>query len=359
MPYVRHADEQTLRTKEGFLVSFIKLDGFCFQTADQSEINLRLSARNTLVRALNDSRFALYSHIIRRQVPAVIPGIIRYRVLRGAQPALYGKPLRQADVRQRTLPHGHSPGFSGQGRRDRRDAARSFRKLAGRPSEDLDRDARRELKDAVANIVNALEPYGARVLKVVSRALPGEENSPGDDAAPRSAIYSEPCEFLAQLLNGGVEIPMLLPRMGLDGYLPTRRITFGKKALEIRGTIATDTRFGAMLSVREYPAWSGPGMLDGLLRVQGEFIVSQSFAIADRGPVLTEVARVERQIAASDEKGTEVETAIATARNELVTGRTVLGKHHLTMLCLGPLDRRDGALRSGRDDGGCKISASP
>ena len=90
-----------------------------------------------------------------------------------------------------------------------------------------------------------------------------------------------------------------------------------------------------MLSVREYPAWSGPGMLDGLLRVQGEFIVSQSFAIADRGPVLTDVARVERQIAASDEKGTEVETAIATARNELVTGRTVLGKHHLTMLCLG------------------------
>ena len=69
--------------------------------------------------------------------------------------------------------------------------------------------------------------------------------------------------------------------------------------------------------------------------MQGEFIVSQSFAIADRGPVLTDVARVERQIAASDEKGTEVETAIATARNELVTGRTVLGKHHLTMLCLG------------------------
>ena len=74
VPYVRHADEQTLRTKEGFLISIIKLDGFCFQTADQSEINLRLGARNTLVRALNDSRFALYSHIIRRQVPAVIPG---------------------------------------------------------------------------------------------------------------------------------------------------------------------------------------------------------------------------------------------------------------------------------------------
>ena len=59
VPYLRHVDDQTLRTKEGFLLSAIKLDGFCFQTADQSEINLRLSARNTLVRALNGHAFKL------------------------------------------------------------------------------------------------------------------------------------------------------------------------------------------------------------------------------------------------------------------------------------------------------------
>jgi len=206
---------------------------------------------------------------------------------------------------------------------------RGIRSLLGEPSEDLDRDSRRELREAVANIVNTLEPYGARVLQLVSRKKP--DGAGVEDGDPRGSVFSEPCEFLAQLLNGGVELPMLLPRMGLDGYLPTRRITFGKKALEIRGPSAGDTRFGAMLSVREYPAWSGPGMLDGLLKIQGEFIVSQSFSIADRGPVLTDVARVERQIAASDEKGTEVETAIATARNG-----------------------RDGALRSGRHGGGAK-----
>ena len=55
-------------------------------------------------------------------------------------------------------------------------------------------------------------------------------------------------------------------------------------------------------------------MLDGLLRVPGEFIVSQSFAIDDRAPVLSHVAKVERQIAASDEAGTEVETRDRTPR---------------------------------------------
>ena len=90
-----------------------------------------------------------------------------------------------------------------------------------------------------------------------------------------------------------------------------------------------------MLSVREYPAYTGAGMLDGLLRVPHEMIVSQSFALEDRAPVMSHVAKVERQIAASDEKGTEVETAINIARNELVTGQTVLGYHHLTVCALG------------------------
>ena len=43
VPYLRHVDEQTLRTKDGLFVTSVKLDGFCFQTADQSEINQRLS----------------------------------------------------------------------------------------------------------------------------------------------------------------------------------------------------------------------------------------------------------------------------------------------------------------------------
>ena len=148
-------------------------------------------------------------------------------------------------------------------------------------------------------------------------------------------VCTEIGEFLAQLLNGGAPLHMALPRMALDAYLPTKRITFGKKALEFRGGSNRDTRFAAMLSIREYPAYTGAGMLDGLLRVPHEMIVSQSFALEDRAPVMSHVAKVERQIAASDEAGTEVETAINTARNELVTGQTVLGYHHLTVCALG------------------------
>jgi type IV secretion system protein VirB4 len=48
-----------LKTKDGHHLMVIKVGGYCFQTADQAEIDMRLSARNTLIRAMNDSRFAV------------------------------------------------------------------------------------------------------------------------------------------------------------------------------------------------------------------------------------------------------------------------------------------------------------
>ena len=68
LPYTRHVDDWIVRTKTGLLMNFIKLDGFSFQTADWSEINVRMLGRNDLVRSLANSRFAIYSHIIRREV---------------------------------------------------------------------------------------------------------------------------------------------------------------------------------------------------------------------------------------------------------------------------------------------------
>ena len=73
LPYTRHVDDWIVRTKTGLLMNFIKLDGFSFQTADWSEINVRMLGRNDLVRTLANSRFAIYSHIIRREVEPKIP----------------------------------------------------------------------------------------------------------------------------------------------------------------------------------------------------------------------------------------------------------------------------------------------
>ena len=319
VPYLRHVDEDILKTKDGHFLMVIKVAGFCFQTADQREIDMRLSSRNTLVRSMNDSRFAIYSHIIRRQIAPTIGGsfdnffaseLDRRYMATQRDKRMFVNDLYVTIIRR---------GFQGKvGVAD--EFANFFRKGLGVDPREIEREAQRELRDAAANYCREMASYGARVLGCVKR---------------NGVVCTEIGEFLAQLLNGASPINVALPRMALDEYLPTKRITFGKKAMEFRGASAGDTRFGAILSIREYPAYSGAGMLDGLLRVPHELIVSQSFALEDRAPVMSHVAKVERQIAASDEKGTEVEDAINVARNELVGGKTVLGYHHLTVCTLG------------------------
>ena len=319
VPYLRHVAEDMLKTKDGHYMMVIKIGGYCFQTADQAEIDMRLSARNTLIRAMNDSRFAAYCHTIRREVRPEIGGSfdnffcdeLNRRYMAGqANKRMFVNDLYVSIIRR---------GFVGKvGAAER--ATTFFRKRLGVDAGEIEREARRELRDAVANFCKEMAAYSAHALGCVNR---------------NGVVCTEIGEFLAQLINGGLPLRMALPRMPLDEYLPTSRITFGKKALEFRGVSAGDVRFGAMLSIREYPAYSGAGMLDGLLRVPFPLIIAQSFALEDRAPVTTYVKKVGRQIQASDEAGTEVETAINIARNELAMGATVLGYHHLTACALG------------------------
>jgi type IV secretion system protein VirB4 len=319
VPYLRHVAEDMLKTKDGHYMMVIKIGGYCFQTADQAEIDMRLSARNTLIRAMNDSRFAAYCHTIRREVRPEIGGSfdnffcdeLNRRYMAGqANKRMFVNDLYVSIIRR---------GFVGKvGAAER--ATTFFRKRLGVDAGEIEREVRRELRDAVANFCKEMAAYSAHALGCVNR---------------NGVVCTEIGEFLAQLINGGLPLRMALPRMPLDEYLPTNRITFGKKALEFRGASVSDVRFGAMLSIREYPAYSGAGMLDGLLRVPFPLIIAQSFALEDRAPVTTYVKKVGRQIQASDEAGTEVETAINIARNELAMGATVLGYHHLTACALG------------------------
>src|ERR1035437_3306167 len=67
IPYTRHIDGSTLKTKDGYLIKILKIEGLPFETADQVDINQRKNVRATFLRGLSNSRFAIYHHIIRRE----------------------------------------------------------------------------------------------------------------------------------------------------------------------------------------------------------------------------------------------------------------------------------------------------
>ena len=320
IPYTRHVDDTTIKTANGLLVSTLKLEGYCFETADMSEINARMMARNDLIRMLGNSRFALYQHIIRREVEPGIPSTFDNDFARELderyQAALGKRRMFVNDIYLSII------------RRPLQGQAGTFetlvQKLMGRTNESGERaaevEALTELTDVVTAIRETLGAYGARSLGV--KDIEG-------------VWHSEPLAFLNQLVNGAVPRPMHLPRMPLNEAMAMKRLFFGRNSIEIRGASDTDTRFAAMLSIREYPALTGPGSLDLLLKVPHEFIMTQSFAILDRPEAASRIDRVARQVDMSDEADSIVAEHLTVARDELLASEAIYGEHHFTLMCLG------------------------
>ncbi|MGT2441045.1 VirB4 family type IV secretion/conjugal transfer ATPase (plasmid) [Bradyrhizobium betae] len=320
VPYTRHVDDHILRTKDGLVLTIFKLDGYSFETSDISEVNARLLGRNDVVRTLANSRFALVSHIVRREVQPHIDSTFdnpfcaeldeRYNSALSRR-RMFVNDLYLTIVR-RPL----------QGRAGTFDLM--LTRLLGRKDEAGESVARQtaltELRDAATAVRESLAGYGARQLRVVNRD---------------GVWFSEPLEFLVQLLNGGLSRPMHLPRINLADALSMKRIFFGRNAIEIKGAGPADTRFAAMVSIREYPAQTGPGSFDNLLRVPHEFIATQSFAIVDRPEAAKQIDRVSRQVDMSDEAGSIVADHLDEARDELLASEAIYGEHHMTVMCLG------------------------
>ncbi|HYD45847.1 MAG TPA: hypothetical protein VEA79_11350, partial [Phenylobacterium sp.] len=74
LPYARHIDDHTIETRDGMLMQVIHLQGLPFETADTEEINYRKALRDGALRAIANSRFALYHHIVRREVSPAVEG---------------------------------------------------------------------------------------------------------------------------------------------------------------------------------------------------------------------------------------------------------------------------------------------
>ncbi|KAB2654651.1 VirB4 family type IV secretion/conjugal transfer ATPase [Ochrobactrum sp. WV_118_8] len=319
IPYLRHMSDTVIGLENGALLSVIKLDGLFFQTEDQAELNMRSNVQSTIIRALGSSRFSVWSTVIRRQVDSEIGGAFDDAFCEQLNNR-YMSQLRHkrmfANEIYFSIVRTHMRGALGLSDI----VSRAFTRSGGAEVRDQQtRETVTELEELVSNMARELQKYGARELGITYC-----------DGEP----YSEPCEFINTIINCGVPRKMRLPRMGIRNYVGTSRLHFGKRAMQTQAATDEDNRYGAMLSIKEYPPYTGPGMLDGLLQVNHEFILTQSFTISDKPIALERITRLQRQIAASDESGSAVESDIDFALNSLMNQEAVFGIHHFSLLCL-------------------------
>lgn len=314
LPYLAQIDDHTLLLRDGRLCQIITLHGLLFETADTAEINYRKALRDAMLQAIGTSRFALYHHIVRRRVEpdlaATFPDPFSARVDEQWRRKLSAKRLFTNDLYLAVI---RRPMQGKGGAADR--LARWFgrsRRDNGAAELAVERRALDGARDAM---LAALSQYGARLLGSYDTV---------------HGPCSELLEYLSLLYNGELR-PVRLPEGDIGQHLPYRRVSFGAETVELSASGDRGRSFAGLLSIKDYPGQTVPGMLDDLLRLPIELTVTQSFGFVDRQAALGRVNLTLRRMRAADDEALSLRAELGNARDDLAAGRAAFGEHHLTV----------------------------
>ena len=316
LPYARLVDENTVLLRDGSVMSAIQVPGLLFETEDSDALNAHAATREVMLRSTLDARFVMYHHVIRRRVEVELD-------------AAFPDPLsRHIDARWKQRLAGGSLFINDQfvtlirrPARGKTGLPERFAKMFSRAGQDdLEADPKdlRSLKAAITGLVASLQNYGAAVL--------GDYQAPG-----QTGTNSEMLELLSALFNGEMR-PVRRPSTETDiGHmLPYRRASFGLDAMELRGSAAPD--FAAILGLKDYPEATSPGLLDNLLRLPFEMVVTESYAPNERTTAKERIDLALRRSRSVDEEAAAERADMLAARDALGNGAVGFGDHHLTVL---------------------------
>ncbi|MEN9855670.1 MAG: hypothetical protein RLZZ157_796 [Pseudomonadota bacterium] len=326
LPYARHIDDATIETRDGMLMQVIKIEGLAFETADTEDLNYRKAIRDTMLRSIAHARFAIVHHVVRTPVKPSLdsefPDVFSQELDRQWSQRLDRRAMFVNDLYLTII---RRPAAGRMGMIDKAlDALRGAtpQAYAAQRARDL-----RELDGARDALMASLGPYGARLLSVYDN---------------KHGLCSEPLEFLSSLFNGELR-PVLLPDTDLGHHIPYRRISFGLDAIQLHTAPGLARQFAAMISIKDYPPHTAPGMLDDLMRLPIEMTVTESFAFVDRQIALDRMNLALRRMRAADDDALSLRRDLSVAKDDVAAGRSAFGEHHMS-ICIkaasrGELDR--------------------
>lgn len=311
LPYAALWNDHTLLLRDGALMQSIAVAGLPFETSDADQLNHMLAVREVMLRSALDARFVLYHHIIRRKVVVDLPGDFPdpfSRELDRQWQARLGQ--RQLFVNEQFLTLVRRPPRGKTGWPEK--VARWF----NRQDNTADPAALRDLEAATGALLANLGPYGARLL--------------GAYATPHG-VCSEPLELLSALYNGEMR-PVIAPPAGTQPghHIPYARISFALDAMEVQAP--AQHSLAAILSVKDYPATTRAGLIDGMLRLPGEAVLTESYAPSDTQIARERIDLALRRLRATDDDTATERREMLGAKDALVSGQTGFGDHHLTLL---------------------------
>lgn len=320
LPFAYLEEDDLVRTKNGDYMTVLKIEGISWDTLEDDELNFQQTLRAQLLSSLSDSRFSIYHTIIRSQAETLFLAehdVSTAKKINAAyQKTLTENPLFRNDLYIVII-------LKGTGSKGNRITSRMKQWLGGLSHQLNQKQAENERQEAIKTLstvtlrfLASLEKYKIRKLRLIKT----EEGR-----------FSEQLQFFGRILNGEDQ-PMLAIDGDISQYLPKKQLFFGPKALEFSGNLEDKKRFSAILSLKEYPNSTFPGMLDYLLQLPVELTVTQSFSFQNRQDSRENIELQLRRLSQARDPDQKGIAQLQQALGGIVSGEFGFGFHHFTVM---------------------------
>ena len=310
VPYSSHVTKSVIKMVNGDYVQIFRLQGAAHESADIDDINSWHNQLNNFLRNISSPNVALWTHIVRRPYGEFPDGEFpegftkdfneRYRNHLASSKMLINE--LYLSIVYRPQPVSVFKIFD------------IFKKSEGVDRSEQLADELEAINDLSNAALASLDRYEPELLGIY------EHNG---------LLFSEPLEFLSFLTDGEWR-RFPVPQAEIRNVFSVSRPFFGKGGLFALKTPTTDI-YGAMLTIREYPSITHAGLLNQLLSVPFEFVLTQSFTFLSKPVSEGMMKRQQSRMEKSEDSAKSQVEAIDNALDDLVSNRFVLGVHSFSL----------------------------
>lgn len=164
-----------------------------------------------------------------------------------------------------------------------------------------------------------------------------DEYSPyclGTYESDEGVVFSHQLEFYSYLINHEFNAVPVLPSRVFN-YLGSSTHTFNNRNGNFFIKNNTAIVYGAMLSIKDYPDYTAPGVLNNLKYLSCEYIVTQSFSPIARESALTLVERLRTRMLSAKDKAVSQIQQLDEALDGIASSTFIMGEFHFTIAVFG------------------------
>ncbi|CAB4326409.1 VirB4 family type IV secretion/conjugal transfer ATPase [Brucella sp. 191011898] len=320
IPFRSQVGPTTVITRDGDFVRTWRIAGLAFETQDKEELLIRKDQLNTLFRAIASNNVTLWSHNVRRRTWDQLKSFFTNPFCDALDKKYYesfaGYRMMSNEL-YLTVIYRPVPAK----------ISRLFNVAVHRSHAEIMQEqqlAIRKLDEIGNQIETSLRRYGGddgRGIEVLSTY----EDKHG-------ALCSQQLEFYNFLLSGEWQ-KVRVPSCPLDEYLGTGWVYAGTETIEIR--TANATRYARGIDFKDYADHTEPGILNGLMYSNYEYVITQSFSFMTKRDGKEFLTRQKQRLQNTEDGSASQIMEMDLAIDQLGRGDFVMGEYHYSLLVFG------------------------